>query len=421
MSLGSARAPEAVRGPSSGFPDREAGLVRVVVFEPSAAGHRAEYVTHLVVNAPRWNVLPVLVSSAALHGRIASQGAEFAFVQLSSDQLRGCGHPSLVYRSWLRWRVLRDVLEKTGCAHALVMDLDHLQLPLALRRSAGEGRLSGILFRTETHYQGHPCERGPRARLRRWRKDLAYGAMVRNPTLANVFALDEYFVPYATVRYRTSRIHALPDPATFSAESSAGTQLPEAVTAGRVVFVLFGVLAYRKGVMEMLEALERLPGPVARRVTLVLAGEVHDHSTAIAIRAKIEQLRRGGCGAIVYTRFERLPSAVLDAIIRESDVVLVPYQCFPGSSGAVLRSAALGRPLIAQDYGWVGETTRRYRLGRTVDSRSSAALARAMSERVAAERPVDFDEEAARALAAQRTPERFADTVYGHILAHEGR
>jgi len=66
-----------------------------------------------------------------------------------------------------------------------------------------------------------------------------------------------------------------------------------------------------------------------------------------------------------------------------ADIVAVPYQRHVGSSGIVARAARLGRPLLASDYGWVGEATTRYGLGEVVEAKSIDAIARGLERLVA--------------------------------------
>ena len=51
--------------------------------------------------------------------------------------------------------------------------------------------------------------------------------------------------------------------------------------------------------------------------------------------------------------------------LNAADVVCTPYPRHIGSSGIVVRAAAMERPVLASEYGWVGAVTQAFRLGQT--------------------------------------------------------
>ena len=69
-------------------------------------------------------------------------------------------------------------------------------------------------------------------------------------------------------------------------------------------------------------------------------------------------------------------------------------------------------PVITQDYGYLGEFTRRHRLGLTVDSRSPKAIADAMTTFALQEDDSLFSREEMRNLTAKHTPEAFGRAFF---------
>ena len=107
----------------------------------------------------------------------------------------------------------------------------------------------------------------------------------------------------------------------------------------------------------------------------------------------------------------RLQSGELAALVRQSDVVLAPYQRFVGSSGVLLWAALNGKPVLAQDYGLVGRLTREHRLGVSVDAGTPSAIAREITRMVSEGPARSFDRHAAERFATAQTPTRFASLV----------
>jgi glycosyltransferase involved in cell wall biosynthesis len=96
----------------------------------------------------------------------------------------------------------------------------------------------------------------------------------------------------------------------------------------------------------------------------------------------------------------------LQTALAAMDVVCTPYPAHIGSSSIVLRAAAAGRPVVGSDTGWVGETVRRFSLGRVCDVRAPGALARALADALDATSSYAMTD-AARRLVAYHTVENY--------------
>lgn len=333
---------------------------------------------------------------------------------LDEAEQEACNQPVLWKRGLARWGALRRYGGLSGADHVMAMELDHLQLPLALRLSAGGHRVSGILFRPSTHYRAMLEDATPatmRERMKNIRKALVYRAMLRHPDLGHVLSLDPFFPAYARRTYRHGeRVSALPDPALFPDAVSAPQYPLVKLPAGRRFFLLFGALARRKGVIPLLAALRRLDAGEAARAAVVLAG-VPEEQLRARLSREIEATRRARPELFLHLEDRYLERAEIAELVRRCDVVLAPYQRFVGSSGVLLWAAGAGKPVITQSYGLLGEWTRRHRLGTAVDTSSPAALVEAIRSYL---EEGDRDDGAVgerRAFAAQHTPERFGRTI----------
>jgi glycosyltransferase involved in cell wall biosynthesis len=388
----------------------------ILLFDPYHGGHHAEYVAHLLRAWARSDRPGRLV--AAVPAQLPEeQPALFADAlrdpRIEVAPLQGAlptPGSSLWEASQANARLLRKALKTHGPSRVVAAYLDHLQLALVLGRpSLGEARLSGILFRPSLHY-GEGGSLGERARQRRKRALLR--AMARNERLDHVFTLDHSAVP----ALQAMGLHAvpLPDPV---APSSPGGPLPEEVRRrfgfdrDRVVMVLFGALDERKGVIPLLDALARLAPSDLGRLGLLLAGPLVPRLRAdVAERAAA--LRAQGAQVALHDAF--VPVAEIQPLLRVADLVLGTYDRHVGSSAVLIRAAAAGRPVLSQDYGYMGDRVRRHRLGRTVDTENPTALTQALQ--AALEDPAaGFDSETAAAFAAANTPEAYARTILDHV------
>jgi len=246
-------------------------------------------------------------------------------------------------------------------------------------------------------------------RLRDLRKAVIYRAMLRNKALERVLSLDPFFPAHARAHYSGGdKVFALPDPAHPRAEPPANDE--SVFPAGRTGFLLFGYLAERKGPLAVLDALRTLPPEVAERVAVLFAGRIDP-----ALRPELERRRlaveRERPGLWLRIDDRRLDRGELTALVRQSDVVLAPYQRFVGSSGVLLWAALNGRPVLAQDYGLVGRLTREHKLGLSVDACAPSEIGRGIGLMVTEGAGQFFDAQSALRFAAAQTPSRFASLV----------
>lgn len=389
---------------------------RVLVFEPDAEGHSLEWLRHLIEFAavdgasPAISVAaPAAICQALARSCPAEILGRVELRALSSRELRWCTDRRLSVAAFARWWTMRRHLRASAAESGFFLSLDLLALPLALGLGAGGCKLSGILFRPSVHYRGFGDHRsGLGERLRDLRKDLLYRLMLRNSTLDRVLSLDPFFPAYAARYANGNKVEALPDPAHPPVATVANDIgiLPQ----GRITFLLFGYLTERKGPLVVLDALERLPPLVARRIAVLMAGRVDP-----ALSNRIEERRRRLAVLLPELWLDvddrRLDAAELEGLVRRSHVVLAPYQRFVGSSGVLLWAARAGRPVLAQQYGLVGRLTRDHRLGLAVDSSDPTAIAAAITQ-MAQIGPSSFvDIASARDFAASQTPQRFAELV----------
>jgi glycosyltransferase involved in cell wall biosynthesis len=396
--------------------DESTGPRKVLVFEPEAEGHSLEWLEHLIdFSAARPDIALVLVVAEQLRQPLERAVPLAALGRIHINTLtprerKACTMRPMTLAALARWWTMRRHLRKSGAAHGFFLSLDLLSLPLAFGLGGGGKGLSGILFRPSVHYRDiGPYVPSSGEQLRDLRKAMLYRAMLRNPALERVLSLDPFFPEHARSHYRGGdKVVALPDPAHPRIEASASGAW--AFPAGRVGFLLFGYLAERKGPLAVLEALRALPADVAERVAVLFAGRVDP-----ALRPELDRrrlaLERERPGLWLRIDDRRLDRGELTALVRQSDVVLAPYQRFVGSSGVLLWAALNSRPVLAQDYGLVGRLTREHRLGLSVDACVPSEIARGIQLMVTEGPRQFFDAQAAQRFAAAQTPSRFAALV----------
>ena len=373
----------------------------VLVVSPYAGGHHGEYLRWIVGGLAERGVRVAVAAHPTLLSDSSLDADRVRLVGL--DRVEAAG--SLWAAGRATGHVVREAVEAVRAPRVFLPYLDHTQLALGVGlRFQFPVRLSGILLRATLHERAA----SPAERVRQLRKRALLRLVARNPHLGAVLALD----PDAVTLLRQLGLDArfLPDPVTppSPARSSGEVRASLGVESGRRLLLLFGSLEERKGVLATLDALGLVPPGAARRLAIAVVGRVVD-GVRDRLEAAIADARGTEAQVIVQDRF--VPDGELDDLVTAADVVLAPYLGHVGSSGAVLRAAAAGTPVLATETGMVGREVRRHRLGQAVDVADPDALADALVRAV--ETPdAAFDPAAAASYAREHHLDRFVDTIH---------
>ncbi|MEM8678804.1 MAG: glycosyltransferase [Planctomycetota bacterium] len=316
-------------------------------------------------------------------------------------------------RYFKAWEYFCDYAKRLHADHALLMYSDFFQLPAWLGRSSPVP-YSAIYFRPTFHYrtfQTHASEW--REAWKALRKRWLLARVLKDPQLSHLYCLDELAVDYIGNHFRSSTdIRPMADsftryPSSLERQRALRDQL--GIEAGRTVFCLLGVLDRRKGVRELLECLPRVPAAQAEKLSLLLLGRV-SADQAHVIRQQVEQLNATQPLQVIQ-QDAYVPDHEVQHYYDLSDVILATYQRHMGSSSALIRAALAGKPVIASNYGLVGERVRRYRLGLTVDTENPAELAAAVTTMIREGAGERFDAVAVAALAQAHSPTQLAEDL----------
>ncbi|MGB9357073.1 MAG: glycosyltransferase [Acidimicrobiia bacterium] len=165
------------------------------------------------------------------------------------------------------------------------------------------------------------------------------------------------------------------------------------------VLALTGAIDERKGALELARAFADADLPDG--VVLAYLGTV-----GTAIKPTLGAMASADDRIVIVDR--HLNDDEFWAAMCSADVLCATYLRHVGSSGIVARAAYLGTPMLSSDYGWVGEATRRYGLGTTVDTIDHENLTAAV-ERVARSDLASTRTATSEPFVAFNTPERFTD------------
>lgn len=395
---------------------------RLLLFEPNSGGHRAPYVSYVL---QAWHELGVdghLTAAVSpllfeehpdLRTRPQREGWDrVSFLEMpEAPALRSVG---LLRKGIGERRLLRRLVEQYRPEQVMSMYMDHTQFVLATAtRFSYPVPLSGLFLRV-SHHRASDDRLPLRQRLTELRKRWLLQAALHNPHAGVFFSADPSVIPALRALKPDAHAALLPDPVPLPPATLDAGAVRQAygVEPDRRVLLLFGMLAERKGVLQAVEAVRRLPDDDARRVCLVLAGPV-GADLAGRLPDALHRLRTERPVQVVLRDAYLHESDILDLMVL-ADLVLVPYFDHPGTSSVLIRAAGAGTPVLCQDFGLMKEQVRSHALGQLAQSRDPDSIAAGIAQFLDAPH-TGFDAERARAFAATQTPRAFAETMFEHL------
>lgn len=331
-------------------------------------------------------------------------------------------------RSFQEWKLLNKYAKQLKATHCLLLYFDSFQAAIALSALASPIAsglklpcpFSGIYFRPTFHYPSFlnyaPSKKEIFQHIRE--KFIILPRVMNHPQLANLFCLDPFVVKHME-RFNSSvkAIH-LPDPVPIRKIEDVGKLAEFKQSLGiekeRKIFLLFGALyGQRKGLDKVLEAISLLSPDLCQKLCLLLVGQIYLRDNSALKRQITEVVQQFPVQIIIRDEF--VPEENVQLYYQSADVILAPYQRHVGMSGTLVHAAAAQKPLLASDYGLMGEITRQWQLGLTVDSTSSSEIAQGLS-RFLQESFEEFkDLNKMKAFALQNSTTCFANLIFKNI------
>jgi glycosyltransferase involved in cell wall biosynthesis len=351
---------------------------------------------------------------------VALDEVDEAALNAAQAYFAGIG-PKLEYLPTLHWELVVKYGRRFPSRHILLMNLDLYPLALSNGRPA-PADFSGIFFLPHFYYRCASTN-GPH-----W-PSVAYSLQERlvlrllnHPQLRTAFFLDPD-VANSLKGKGTAQVVHLPDPvrlpqhhATHADKVAARLRL--GIPAGRKLFLFFGDIASRKGLLELINSLRALTTEEMQLLCLAVVGHAEPHFER-RLTPRLEELAAATPLAITR-RAAYVGEAELGDWFTAADVVLAPYMHHVGTSGILLLAAAFRRPVISQEFGPMGRLTRDYQLGVTVNPSDSSALAGAIRSFLRDTPPPVFDPEVAYALAREQSHEKFTNTLLEKLAPYIG-
>jgi glycosyltransferase involved in cell wall biosynthesis len=364
----------------------------LLIFELGYGGHYASYIRYLaeywcqqkLLGSLNFVVSPNFVEQHPDVIAIAqnNSAANLNFISITSaEATKLVPRKNSVYRairSFQEWRLLGQYAKKLQATHCLLLYFDSFQAAIALGLKL-PCPFSGIYFRPTFHYPSFvnysPTKKERLLHIRE--KFIILPRVMNHPQIANLFCLDPYVVKHLEQFNSSAKALYLPDPVPITevAENELRAFKQKlGIESDRKAFLLFGALYDgRKSLEQVLDAISLLPCDLCQKICLLLVGQIYLQNNPI-LAAKIDGISQKFPIQIII-RDEFVPEEDVQLYYQSVDVILAPYQRHVGMSGTLVHAAAAQKPILTSDYGLMGEITRQWQLGLTVDSTSPDEIA----------------------------------------------
>jgi glycosyltransferase involved in cell wall biosynthesis len=401
-----------------------------MLFDLAEGGHHAGYIQHLVEYWCKQRLpgrLDIVVSpklrqqcSDAANVALNYGCNNINFVEISQAEvavLSAKKNKISIFRAFQEWHLLGKYSTSLGSTHCLLMYFDTIQLPIALGKKP-PCPLSGIYFRPTFHYKNFATYIPSwQDHLQHRREKLLISRVLAHPQFEILFCLDLFVVNHVELFPGQAKALYLPDPVKIWDGGESKLEQLRAdlgIESDRSVFLLFGELTARKGIHQLLEAISLLPSELSQKLCLLLIGRIGPKAR-LQVESRIAQLSQSSSVQII-TQDQFIPDHKIQPYFYIADVVLAPYQRHIGMSGILVRAAASQTPVLSSNYGLMGEITRRYQLGLTVDSTRPEEIAKGITQFLI-DSPTNYGDRAKmRSFAEQNSADQFANVIFQHLL-----
>ena len=400
---------------------------RILLFELSFDGHYPEYISHLVnywceQKLSGFLNIVVLPEFLVQHSQIVaiainSQTDNVKFIALTREEqskLKPYGTSiERNIRAWQEFNLIDKYAKKLKIDHIFLPYLDTRMLPLALGKSL-PCPFSGIYFRPSFHYPNFsPAPLSRKEKLQHIREKITLSRVLRQKKLKTLYSLDPFAVEHINHLGKLAKAKPLADPVKIHPHSSVDCSALKSklgIEPSRQVHLLFGDLNKRKGIEQVLKAIALMPAAIVQKLCLLLVGSMSEANYLRFKAQKIQLIESLPIQIINHNQY--IPEADIQNYFKLADVVLAPYQRHVGMSGILNRAAVAKKPVLSSDYGLMGEITRHYQLGLTVDSSNPEAIAQGLSKCLQKSPEKFCDPQLMQVFAAQNSVAKFTETIF---------
>lgn len=383
-------------------------MPKILIYDSIADGHHLDYIFYIIQQVSIRKDSELIV---VCQDKIESTLKDFQFdlpsnVQLefiTNEKIANFHKKSLYARSISEWNETINLAQKHQVDQILFPFFDYFQFG-ALFGKKTNIPLAGILFKPKV-----------KGNLINTLKFWMLKWVVNKPNFKNLFVLPEFRVQALQKTISLHKIKYLPDPIyvvpsnnEFKEALRKNLDLPK----NKTIFLNFGHLDDRKGILEFLEGVSMLSEEQRKEIHLILAGKIEPN-----FQNKVEEYLKKLPNLTSSLLFERHSPETMQALFELTDWTLALYPKFMGSASMVIRSAFAGKPVLGSNLGAISHQISQNKLGVSADPENPAKIARALEKILHKE--ILFDPKGLSEFAQKHSVENFGKIVFENLRIGE--
>lgn len=333
-----------------------------LIFEIGHTGHLLEYIHHIYLSALRkkdecfyFVVSPKL--KLLMENLEWEECDRIHFVFLNDDDVERCSKGRLLVQSWNSSCLLYKYIKKYSIDNVLLLYLMKY-MPILLFILPGRVNVSGIVYRIFLY-----DDSAKKSWLRKKIEWIRYWMMANARQISKILILnDDYSVGVFNKMFRTNKFQRLADPCASIKSVPHSIRKELGISEDSLMFILFGNLTERKGVLKILDAVSMIEEN-KNRYSFYFAGKI-EKRIKCEVHTRVEQLKADGYNIDLKDEF--CSYDFLNSLCYSCDSVLIPYSNTCQSSGLIGYAAQFKKTVIGPSDGLLGNLIKQYSLGYSI-------------------------------------------------------
>lgn len=388
--------------------------MNILLFDILSTGHHIEYISHLyeyLKSKTTTNHYYFVVHQdfSLKCPEVYSESKELkhiSFIEVDENLLVDLNVNNRFRRSLNNFKIVQYYASKFNIDECFLLYFNIFQIAIGLVKT--KYKIKGILFMQFTNMS----KKSLKDYYYYYRRYFPLLLAIRNKSLEKIFILnDEKSCNTLNNKFkRKSLFTKLPDPIpNIEIEEEVEIRTDYKISDQRRIFLLFGAISERKGVLEVLNSCLFFDKEKQQRTTILIVGFTKSKTLDLKIRDFIKEHGNTNQTQIIFEN-NFVSNAKMSSLFRQSDVILIPYKNPEASSGVLGHAMNSFKPVIAPSTGLIAEIVKKYKMGVVIDKITPEEISGAVSK----SKDLVIDHKKVQDFIDEHTVENFAKTIFNN-------
>ena len=359
--------------------------MNILFYDIKALGHHAEYINHIVDYLVKDNSIKntyyfvvqenftkdfsEITNKALSHSNIH-------FLEVQIDDNSKLSVSNRFFRSINHFKVMDGYANKLKIDICYLLDMNVFQLAIGLNKISY--KIKGILFMQFTNMTINSLKTGY-FYLRRFFPLLL---CMKNKNIDSVFLLNDVKSAIKlNKKFKKNNVFKqLPDPIpNIEINHFSDLKNEYKIKQDAKVFLHFGGLSGRKGVLEIVEAAELISERIQEKIVILIVGKTANPNFQTILQENINTANINTKVKLIWDN-KYVSNEKMAKLFKLCDFVLIPYKNPEGSSGILGHALQAKKPVIGPSIGLLGELIDKYEMGYCLNEINAKEIAFAINK-----------------------------------------